>query len=182
MRYTDDTLDRWRKAEADLQHLVSGADVASLAGSLEAMATRRTIDVSPRSLPFTALGAGLDAARREVETKQQRIGELEAGLEQSAERCATLQKEADAARELRGVADVLDRRLAETEAALLASRAEVTSLTGRLTEAEANATALGHDVNRLTREIKAWSERMANIDRRFPVRVYRLARRLAGRP
>jgi len=175
LRVTTDTLPRLRRAEAELQHLVSGADVEMLAESLEAMARRRTVDVSPRALPFTALRASVDAARRETEASQARIIELE----EEIRGLAALRNEADAAKELRLMVDELDGRAASAERSLSLSQAEISTLQGQLIETQSNAAALGDEVSRLTREVEAWQNRMANIERRFPVRLYRLAKRLA---
>jgi hypothetical protein len=57
---------------------------------------------------------------------------------------------------------------------------EANDLASRLSESELRADALTDSVGRLQREVRAWSDRMTNIERRFPVRLYRLARRLTG--
>jgi O-antigen biosynthesis protein len=183
------TLPLWREAEAELQHLVGAGDIRSLRESLDSMSSRRTVDVSPRALPFTALRASLDAARQETDAAQAKISDLEDKITEWQKRCATLEVEAGVAAELRIIAEQLDARIAEAEgriaeadARLLTSQHEAESLRAQLAESESKATELGHAVNRLRAEIKAWSQRMARIEQLLPVRMYRLARRLAPLP
>jgi hypothetical protein len=179
--YGPDTLARWRRAEAELQHLVGGGDPSLQAEALGAMAARRSVDVSPRVLPFTALRAGLDAARRDAEAIRRTVSELNARLEESEQRCRELQMEVATARDVQAVNDDLRRRLEESELALAGSRVEATILADRIRDERAHATALEHEINRLKREIKAWSDRMARIERRLPVRLYRKVLHFARR-
>lgn len=121
-----DRLARWRLAEAELQHLVNGGAIAQHTKDIEAISAHRTIDMSPRALPFTALRASLDAARQEVE----------------------------AMRDLRVANEQLRSRLEKVEDELSASRFE----------------------------LKAWVDRMARIERRLPVLLYRKAQRFTRGP
>ena len=178
---TTETLASVRAAEAELQHLVLGEKVDSLAEDLMRVGVRRTVDVSPRRLPFTALRAALEATRCEVEGFAEKVADLNAQLSAAAERERLFA-------ELRGVHQALqeDRadlegRLAEREIVLNEAHAEVERLRGQLRQVEANAAEFQRQAAQRESEVTAWRNRMAAIDRRLLMRVYRKARPLIGR-
>lgn len=163
-------LNRWRRAEAELQHLVVGGDRRSIENQLKSDGRHRTIDVSPRVLPFTSLRAALDASRREAEAAtakshqlEDRIAAAETALELARAELAQLQTESTE----------LEARSETTERALEELRAEAERLErGRLQD-EQLIVGQREEIGSLRAALELWVARMNAIERRFLVRLYR---------
>lgn len=163
-------LKRWRRAEAELQHLVAGGDRRAHEYQLKSGGRHRTIDVSPRVLPFTSLRAALDTTRRQAEAAVAKSNGLE-------DRIAAAETALEVARaesaQLRAGSTELQARSEGAERVLEEFRAEAERLERRRLEDEQVVVGQRDEIGALRAELERWAARMDAIERRLPVRLYR---------
>lgn len=163
-------LETLRWSEAALQHLVHGRDQTVIESELGQIGSRRTLDMSPRVLPVTALRTSLDAERDRGATLESRNAELESqAVALIAARDAL---RADLESRLSALADV-ERLLQLSEERVNQLTTERDGIDEQRLVAEARVADLRGEVLRLREELGRWRDRFAAIEQRLPLRLYR---------